>query len=667
MAANTQQVNLTLGTAGHIDHGKTALVELLTGCKTDRLKEEIERGMSIELGFAPCRIADLEVGIVDVPGHEHFIKTMVAGATGMDAVLLVVAADDGIMPQTREHLDILTLLGVRHGLVALTKIDRVGPERVEEMRENLAAFLRGTFLEGAPVLPLSNITGEGLDGFLKGLQALVRSVKPRTVDGVFRLPVERTFSVKGYGTVITGIPQAGQARVGDEIVLLPEGLSGRIAALQVYGREADTARAGQCAAVNVRHWEAKAIARGSVLTLPGYFEPTMWFACGLRLLPHPECTLKNGGKIKFHAGTSEIPGTVYLMEGDRAAPGTECLVQVRVDRPLVAGPCDRFILRTQSPPVTIGGGMMIEATDGRLKRNRPEVKADLEARAKAVPQDATFVEYCLAAPENRDSHLFRAPRAAATASAPAGVQTIAATEADLSHRAKVMPRRLQEILKELVTAGRAIALPGGLFVHRDRAADTEKRLLGLLAEFHKASPESPGMAADALVEAAALSKPVGEGMLARLKAAGRLADRGGLLALADHRQSIGDEDRAAVERVEQAFRDRAFAPPAPDEAAAVAKVTPDRAAKAVRLLTEQKRLVQVAPGMLFHAEAIARARQLLSDHIRKKGCLESVDFKYLLDTTRKYAIPLLDYFDRVGVTRAVGHTRYLRPPRPQGP
>ena len=633
-----EQANITLGTAGHIDHGKTALVKLLTGCETDRLKEEIERGMSIELGFAPCLIANMEVGIVDVPGHEHFIKTMVAGATGMDGVILVVAADDGIMPQTREHLDILTLLGIRHGIVALTKIDRVGPERIEEMRQSLERFLSGTFLEGAPILPISNVTGEGFDSFLKGLQALVKSIRPKKVDGVFRQPVEKAFSIKGHGTVITGIPVAGQARLGDEITLLPQGLTGRIAGLQVYGKTADTALAGQCSAVNVRHWDARGIERGSVVAVPGYFAPEQWFACHLRLLPHENCFLKNAGMVKFHTGTSEVPGTVYLLEGDRAQPGTECLVQVRLDQPVVAGPTDRFILRTQSPPVTIGGGYVIEATAGRLRRSRAEAIADLRERSRAVSEDTTFVAYCLK-------------------TAPA----IAAGEAELGRRAKVMPGRLREILKQLVAGGQALTLGAETYVHSGPAAEVSGRILAALADYHRASPESPGMALDALVEAAALPKPVCEGLLARLRDARKVVERAGRIALAEHRAVVADKDREAVEKVEQLFSDRAFSPPDAAEAADVLKISVAAAEKAVRLLEEQQKLVKVAPDMLFHCDAIARAKQILSDFIRKEGKLESVKFKYLLDTSRRYAIPLLDYFDRVGVTRAVGHTRYLRP------
>ena len=272
---NAEQINITLGTAGHIDHGKTALIKLLTGCETDRLKEEKERGMSIELGFAPCSLGDIEVGIVDVPGHENFIKTMVAGASGVDGVLLVVAADDGIMLQTREHLDVMTLLGVGHGIIALTKIDRVKAERVEQVRAELETFARGTFLEGAPILPVSSITGEGFGPFLSALIALVDAIEPKSSAGVFRLPLERGFSVKGHGTVLSGIPVSGAVRTGDQVVLLPQGTEGRINAIQVYGRDSDVAQSGQCAALNVRHLDQKSVRRGNVVATPGYFRPEL--------------------------------------------------------------------------------------------------------------------------------------------------------------------------------------------------------------------------------------------------------------------------------------------------------------------------------------------------------------------------------------------------------
>jgi selenocysteine-specific elongation factor len=632
--------NITLGTAGHIDHGKTSLVKFLTGCDTDRLKEEKERGMSIELGFAPCTISDLEVGIVDVPGHENFIKTMVAGASGMDGVILVVAADDGIMPQTREHLDILTLLGIQHGIVALTKMDRVPPGRLEEVRAGLAEFLRGTFLEGAPILPISNVTGEGFEPFYDTLADLVRSITPKRTDGIFRLPVERAFSVQGYGTVVSGVPVSGSARIGDELVLLPQGVEGRLKGIEVYGRTADTVMAGQCAALNVRQWDHSAIKHGDAVTIPGYFSPQEMYLCRLRLLAHERLSLKNGAQIKFHTGTSVVPATLYLMQGDRVQSGEEGIVQVRLSQPVVAGPGDRFIVRSLSPVQTIGGGMIVEGIARRLKRNRPEIQKEVEERAKAVLDEKVFVVYCIR-------------------SAP----SFAASEAEISVRAKIPRNRLPEILNTLLQEGKIIALAPGHYIHCEKAADAEQRLLNAVAEFHRASPESPGLPIEKLQENAALPKAVCDSLMARLVQEGKLVEKNRRVALAEHRESIQEEDLKLLEKIESLFIRRPFNPPSPEEIIADAKFPKEKVDKALRILVEHERLVRLPEDLLFHKQAVDRAREILVEFMRKEGKLESVKFKYLLDTTRKFAIPLLDYMDRIGVTQRVGNTRYLKPAR----
>ena len=634
-----QQINVTLGTAGHIDHGKTALVKSLTGCETDRLKEEKERGMSIDLGFAPCQIADMQVGIVDVPGHEHFIKTMVAGASGMDAVILVVAADDGIMPQTREHLDILTLLGIRHGLVALTKIDRVGPERLQQMRDDLSGFVRGTFLEGAPVLPVSNVTGQGFDAFFVGLWALVQTIRPKRIDGVFRLPVDRAFSAQGYGTIVAGIPVCGSAKIGDELVLLPQNVTGRIKRIEVYGRTSDTVLAGQCAAVNVSHWDPRAIGRGDTIAVPGYFSPGEWFVCKLRLLPREKLHLKNGAEVKFHTGTSEVSAAVYVLSDDALRTAGDYLIQVRVRTPVVAGPGDHFILRTLSPVQTVGGGVIVEAVPGRLKRARPGVLADLEERATAVADEARFVEYCVR----------RAP-------------SLAVGEAELGSRAKVLRGRLQGLVADLLRQERIVALSPGLYLHRDTAAETAQRLLEIVRNFHRQSPGSPGLTLDQLRQELRWEKAVLEGVVELLRKDGRLVEQNQRLALAGHRPTFQDEDAKRLEAIEDLFRRQAFNPPSVAEVAQKTALPPEAVERLVKVLREHERLVWVGEGFVFHREAVDRARQLLIGHIQGKGRLESVDFKYLLDTTRKYALPLLDYFDRVGLLRRVGNTRYLKTP-----
>jgi len=635
----TAQKNITLGTAGHIDHGKTALIKCLTGCDTDHLKAEKERGMSIDLGFAPCTVSGLEVGIVDVPGHENFIKTMVAGATGIDGVIFVIAADDGVMPQTREHFDILTLLGVKYGIVALTKVDIVEPERVIKVTAEVKDFLTGTFLEDAPILPVSSITGQGFDTFYEALKNLVDNIEPKKTDGVFRLPVERAFSVKGYGTVVTGIPVAGSVKIGDEVVLFPQGMKGRIKAVQVYKRNSDTAMVGQCAAINIPQLDYKDVGRGCSVTLGDYFSPQQWYLCKLRILPDIKSPLKNGANIKFHTGTSEVVATVFLLEGNSVSAGRECLVQVRMNRPqrIVAAPRDRFILRSLSPVQTIGGGMIVESLEKKLKRKDQGVLQDAQDRTKAVVSERDFVEYCVKTAGD-----------------------YAARESEISRRAKMLPGPLKEILAGLVDGDEVLNLSPKLLIHRDTCRDVRQKLLDIVGEFHRSKPESPGLSTEQLLEASRLKKDVFDGLLKMLVSESKLVERKHRLALPEHQEMFSEDEQKLLHGVESLFKTRPFNPPRPSELAAGIAAKPEDVQKALKILIEQEQLVRVDKDLLFHREAVERARELLTEYIKKEGGLESVKFKYLLDTTRKFAIPLLDYFDRVGVTRRVGYTRLLR-------
>ncbi|MHC4329514.1 MAG: selenocysteine-specific translation elongation factor [Planctomycetota bacterium] len=633
------QKNITLGTAGHIDHGKTALIKCLTGCDTDLLKAEKERGMSIDLGFAPCTVSDLEVGIVDVPGHENFIKTMVAGATGIDGVIFVIAADDGVMPQTREHLDILTLLGVRHGIVALTKVDCVEAVRAEKVTAEVRNFLVGTFLESAAILPVSSMTGQGFDVFYEALKKLVDAIEPKKTDGVFRLPVERTFSVKGYGTVVTGIPVAGTIKVGDEVILFPHGAKGRVKAVQVYKRNSDTAVVGQCAALNVPQWDYKSIERGNTVTLTKYFSPQQWYLCKLRVLASAKSPLKTGANIKFHTGTSEVLATVYSLESNRIDAGQECLIQVRLDRPqrIVAAPGDRFILRNLSPVQTIGGGTIVEAIPARLRRNQPEVLRDAKDRATAVLVERDFVQYCVKTAE-----------------------AFAVNEGELSVRAKMLSGPLKDILAELAGEGRVISLDSKLFIHCDTAQDVQQNLIDIVHDFHSSKPESPGLGVEQLYDTSRLRKDVFDGIVRLLTSQGKLVERKHRLALPEHREMFSDDEQELLRSVESLFKIRPFNPPKIEEVAESTKTGAEEIQKTLRILIEQELLVQVEIDLLFHNEAVERAHEILTSYIKKEGGLESVKFKYLLNTTRKFAIPLLDYFDRIGVTRRAGYTRHLR-------
>jgi selenocysteine-specific elongation factor len=631
------QINITLGTAGHIDHGKTALVRLLTGCETDRLKEEKERGISIDLGFAPCTVGDLEIGIVDVPGHENFIKTMVAGACGMDAVLLVVAADDGVMPQTREHMEILTLLGVRHGFVALTKIDRVEPEHREMIREETQGFLQGTFLAQAPICPISSITGEGFDEFYYTLTRLLDSLQPKPLDGVFRLPVDRAFSARGYGTVVAGVPVCGSIGIGEELVLLPDGSLSSIRQIEVYGRPSDMVKAGQCAAINVRHWDAKRIRRGHVVTLPGYFTPRQWFIGRLRLLPHNQISLKNGTQLKFHTGTSEVTANVYLLEDNRIAAGEECLAQFYTNAPLVAGPGDHFIIRSLSPVRTVGGGVIIESVERKLKRTVPGLIDDVRQRSDAISGTRRFIEYAV--------------RKAAS---------YAASETDLAVRTKTRPAQVREILATMMQEGLVRAVPPSLFIHRDTAAELSRRVADVVAQFHRDAPSSVGISLDQLRERLPIDRPVLDQILAQMKAGGRLAERSAFWASPDHAAVFSGADAEHVEAIDTLFREAKFRPPGLEEICDKTGIKQSDVRRLLKILLEHERLVRVEQDILFHREAVDSARDMLVEFIRKEGCLESVKFKYLLDTSRRFAIPLLDHLDTLGITRRDGHTRYLK-------
>jgi selenocysteine-specific elongation factor len=633
----SKQINITLGTAGHIDHGKTALVKLITGCDTDRLKIEKERGMTIELGFAPCTIADIQVGIVDVPGHENFIKTMVAGATGIDAVIFVIAADDGIMPQTREHLDILTLLGIKNGVVALTKSDCVNNERLGDVTEQIKKFLIGTFLEDAPILPVSNITGQGFNDFIEALEKMVAKVNPKKTDGVFRLPVERAFSLKGYGTIVSGIPVSGSIRVGDEVVLLPQNIKGRIRAMQVYKRDSDITLCGQCAAFNIPHWDYKTISRGDVVTIEGYFQASKLYLCNLKMLANGKLSLKNGVQIKFHTGTSEVSGNLFLLEGNNITAGEQANILIKLNAPVVAGPCDRFIVRTTSPVQTVGGGFIIEAIEEKPKRNNPQALEEVKNRAKAVLNASDFVEYSIKNAKEK-----------------------AAEKTQIAYRAKLPMTQLDIILKELKNMGKVLNLTATLFIHAETIAGLEGKLLVIVKEFHKTNPESPGLNANDILERAQLPKVVSDAVTAKLISEGKLSERKGRLALPEHKEVFNEQEEKLIRTTESLFIKNLFNPPKPDEIIEQTHSDPDKIRRIFKILTEQQQIIEVEKGLFFHRQAIEKAKQILITFINKEGKMESVKFKYLLDTSRKFAIPLLDYFDRIGITRASGHTRYLK-------
>ncbi len=631
--------HIIVGTAGHIDHGKTTLVRALTGIDTDRLKEEKERGISIELGFAYLKPSeDLSLGIVDVPGHERFIKTMLAGVGGIDLVVLVIAADEGIMPQTREHLHICQLLHIKRGLVALTKADLVEAEWLEMVRGEVAAFLKGTFLAGCPIVPVSATTGRGLKELTEALAALAAEVEPKRTEGVFRLPIDRVFTMKGFGTVVTGTVLAGTLKVGEEVVVLPRGHRSRVRRLQVHGANVEAALAGQRTAVNLPGIEVAQIERGDVLARPDTVQAGLAMDATLSLLPDAPRPLANRARVRFHLGTSEVLARVTLLDRDELAPGGEAYVHFRLESPAAALPRDRYVIRSYSPMITIGGGAILDPSPPQRRRPRERILETLKVLEKGSPA------------EQVERLLLNAGPVPATAE---GLRAAA----DLDRAA------VESALEALRKSGAAVPLGarGTGFLHRDVAQRLEETVTRLLADFHKREPLKDGLAKEEIRSKFPPQLPPAAfawllGWLGERQAIAVEKDKVRLFA---HRPTLSAADEAVREKLERAYREAGFQPPA--QAEALAAVGGDRKlAQAVfRRVVDDGVLVRMGGDLYVHREAYDRMRTTLGEFLKANGRISVPGFKDLLGISRKYAIPFLEHFDEVRLTRRQGDERVL--------
>ena len=632
--------NILLGTAGHVDHGKTALVKLLTGCDTDRLAVEKERGLTIELGFAPCRMRDERiVGIVDVPGHVDFIRNMVAGAHGIDVVILVVAADDGVMPQTREHLDILTLMGIRRGIVALTKIDLVDVELRRVAEEDVREFVRGTFLERAPICGISNVTGEGFEGFFAALDAAVAACEPHQSTGLFRLWIERAFAIRGFGTVLSGVPTSGEVHLEDRLTILPGGLESRVRRLEVYGEETDVARAGECVAVNVAGIETEVVETGTVACAGDAFQPVTVAEAELRVLPNVPHALKDYLEVHLHIGTARATARVAILDDKTVPPGERRMVQLRLDRPLAIAPGDRFVVRAGMAGLadgritTLGGGRILGTSNHRLRRNRPDVLQALADRRDALDDPAAWCAVCLK--EFGD----------------------ALDLAVLARRALAPVEQVRPIIERLSGEGIVVAASGEQFVHRDVVNAAAGRLREALEAFHSANPRRAGIAPADLLAEVGLAPAVFELALDRLVAEKAAVRSAAVVALAGRGPRVSPEDQALCERVERTLQEGGLAPPGSVEMAEALHAPADRVAAMIRLLADEGRAVQLNDKVVMHREAVEAARQTVLGLFAKKAGFETTAFRDALGVSRKFAVPLLDYFDTVRLTVRTGSRR----------
>ncbi len=618
--------HLVVGTAGHIDHGKSALVEALTGIHPDRLKEEQRRGITIDLGFADFELApEGVVSLVDVPGHERFVRHMVAGVSGLDAVLLVVAADDGVKPQTKEHLAICSLLGVQRGIVVLSKSDLVEPELRDVVAMEVREVLHGTFLEAAPLVPVSSRTREGLEALRAELRTLLRELPERPSEGVARLPIDRSFVQKGFGTVVTGTLVSGMLSEGDEIEILPGGKRGRVRGLQVHRRKVKTASAGRRVAVNIQGLDCAEAPRGATVTAPCALLATRRARVLIELLPTAPAPLRRGGPVRLHQATCERAARLRVTSVSDSGPIQADLVLVE-DTVLLPG--DRFILRRPAPVDTIGGGVVLDAHPVRKRRERTE------AAAPAAGGEDAMVE-----------------RISRSAAAGCPVAALAAE----------MGRSVDEVEAALASplgAGRVVRAAGLLFagtVWRQIGEDT----IAALRAHHDAEPLQSGTAREGIRTQVARPMPpeAFRELLQALATDGAVRLIGDRLALASHRVVLSPDDESRAQRIEDAFRRAALDPPPIDDV--LRDLGGPRGARLRDWLVEEGRLVKIRDGRLFHGAALEDLRRRLREFARTSSTIDIGAFKELTGATRKNAIPLLEQFDEERLTRREGNVRRI--------
>ena len=628
--------HVVIGTAGHIDHGKSALVRALTGTDPDRLKEEKERGITIDLGFAFLASENnISLALIDVPGHEKFVKNMLAGVGGIDLVMLVVAADESVMPQTREHFEICRLLEIPRGIIVLTKCDLVDSDLRELAVLETRELVAGSFLDDAPVVEVSSTSGEGIDALKQTLFEQAEAVPVRKASGLFRLPVDRVFSMKGFGTVVTGTLVAGAVRQDDEVEILPRGSKARVRGLQVHGEKRELASAGQRTAVNLQGIDTDDVARGDTLTIPGTFVPTMMLDAELDVLESSPVPVKDLTRVHLHVGTAQVLARVRTLGGRKAlAPRDKGIVQLRLESPVVAARGDRFILRRYSPLETIAGGLLLDA--------RPEKHAVTSAAAIARVE-------ALLAGDNLT--------AAVQFVAEAGVAGL--TEGDLA-------RRLGLDAEEMTDVSRAASLVAvsekpRIYIGPDVVDSLANRLNDELARFQKKNPLLDGMPKSELREKTAARAPqeVFEWVLTKLVTEGGLRSVHDLVATADHRIQMSPEEAQARDFLVAEYRESGCRPNNLSEAATNGKQDLRLLERVQRVLLKDGTLVQIADGMVFHRDVLEELKETIRGYKTKRDSIDVGFFKEMAGVTRKHAIPLLEWLDRERVTQRSGNARRI--------
>ncbi len=623
---------LIIGTAGHVDHGKTVLIKALTGVDTDRLREEKERGISIDLGFAPFRLPGGRLaGIVDVPGHERFIHNMLAGASGMDLVILVVDASEGVMPQTREHLDILQILGIRNGIVVITKIDLVEEEWQELVREEIGEELKGTFLEQAPVRAVSALKGEGIEELRTLIDELTSGLEARSASGPLRLPVDRSFVIAGFGTVVTGTLIQGSVEVGERVEVVPPGIDARVRNIQVHASDVKEAHAGSRVALNLSGLEKSQVVRGSVVSNPGYYSQTSLLDVSVELLSRARRGLKNLDPVHFFLGSARSVARLLLLDCDEIRPGERALAQCRLDHPLVAERGDPFVIRSYSPMTTIGGGMVLDPYPARHRRFRTQVIERLQElrQAPSAGGDAAFVRGKLK-------------------------EMTVAEDKTLAKETRLALDKVRSVLDDMNARGEVEKL-GSAYIISEVLDELKEKLFAELGKYHRKQPLAFGISRAHLH--ATLPPSFGQreydALLKRLQEQDEISVSGDLVSLCRYKPRPSERDQNLLKAVTDLYRSGGLQPPSAKEVIKSVGADPARKDEFFNYLLNTGELVKISEELYFHSEAYSKALDLLRRHFAENETLTLAQFRDISGSSRKYAQALLEHFDREKYTRRV--------------
>jgi selenocysteine-specific elongation factor len=632
--------DLILGTAGHIDHGKTSLVKVLTGIDCDRLPEEKARGITIDIGFARLELGDFRLGIVDVPGHERFIKNMLAGATGIDLVVIIVAADDSVMPQTREHLEILRLLGLRHGVIAITKCDLVDETTREVVELEVRELVQGTFLENAPLVRTSAHTGEGIEALKAAIGEVCKVVEERTGHDHFRLSIDRSFVVQGHGTIVTGSVTSGHVRVGDELDWLPRGEKVRVRSLQNHDHAVEEVHRGMRAAINLAGVAHEDVVRGQELATLGYLMPSRTLTVRLHCLKDTKRPIKHRAPVRFHLGTAEVMGTVSLLDSDAIEPGAWGLAQVFLEEPVTAVWGQPFVVRGSSATQTLGGGQVLQPVAKKVRRRHLEMLERIEKLWTGKPEERALT--------------------VAWFSGFSGV-----TAADLVRGANLPPDQMPSLLEQLKASGQlgtvVISNARRLLLHADMLKELDERILTVLGRLHKDNPlmtthdrqkvqsQLDYVGDDALVHAAV------DRLIGQKRVVGDLRR----IARADFKPKLSANLRKLKDKVVAEYQQARFSPPEPSSFAGAAGGNAANLNDLFDVCVAEGFLIPIANDLYLHADAEAEMRRVVTEKLSSGVGLTVAEIRDLLGTTRKFAVPLCEHLDRTGVTQRQGDVRVL--------